>query len=101
MVCVFFSFYWFGQVLKFKLLCVDDSSELTKMETTLGLSEPNWLWLSQTFKLESTTSEMLQKQECNCTIFDEKLLVEGQIMSAQECLHKRDSSDLVLLEELV
>lgn len=80
---------------------MDDSSELTKMETTLGYSEPNWSWLSQTFKLESTTSEILQKQECNCSVFNEKLLVEGQEMSTQECLHKHDSSGLVLLEELV
>lgn len=80
---------------------MDDSSELTKMEITLGLSEPNWSWVSQTLKLESTTSEILQKQECNCSVFNEKLVVEGQVMSTQECLHKCDSSGLVLLEELV
>lgn len=78
---------------------MDYSSELTKMEITLGLSEPNWC----DYPKPSSSSEMLQKQECNCIIFGEKLLEEGQVMSAQECLHKKfvDSSDLVLLEELV
>lgn len=34
-------------------------------------------------------------------VFNEKLVVERQVMSTQECLHKCDSSGLVLLEELV
>lgn len=75
-LCVFL-FYCFGKILKFKLLCMDDSSKLTKVETTLGLLEPNWSRLSQTFKLESTTSEMLQKQECNCNVFNKKTACRG------------------------